>query len=127
MRLIKLTEVFINHHTGDYETVTPLYLNPDTVAAIRSNEDGTTFIGTIGCGCYSVEEGVETILELMGRTDLNTDPPAPYLKGLDKPEKKPTKITLGLDPKAFSRAVYNLTHKGAGEGPEEPDPDSYEE
>lgn len=74
MRLIKLTAIDVNHHTGEYETSTPLYLNPDSISAIRDNEDGTTFIATIGCGVYSVEEDVKTVLGLIGDRDPNTDP-----------------------------------------------------
>lgn len=74
MKLIKLTAVDVNHHTGDWETSTPLYLNPEAVAAIRENEDGTSFIATIGCGVYSVEEDVKTILGLMTARDRDTDP-----------------------------------------------------
>lgn len=72
MRFIKLTAAFVNHHTGDYETMTPFYINTDTVTAIRSNDDGTTFIATIGDGCYTVVEDAETILELMEAVTAET-------------------------------------------------------
>lgn len=133
MKLVQFHQIIEDDLTGTRRR--EIFLRADSFVFFRraDSADGeATAIYTEGGFKIIVEEPIREVFDKLfsggGRVILDRDdPPPPYLKGLDKPEKKPTRITLGLDPKAFGRAVYNLTHKGAGEGPEEPDPDSYEE